>query len=61
MLCRGGAYGAYGATMNATWQDPSLTGVFIRLLWSAARAQLPTRSNLSSRGVQNRTSTDIME
>ena len=31
MLCRGGAY---GATMNATWQDSSLTGVFIRLLWS---------------------------
>jgi hypothetical protein len=30
MLCRGGQN---GATMDATWQDPSLTGVFIRLLW----------------------------
>ena len=30
MLCRGGSV---GATMDATWQDPSLTGVFIRLLW----------------------------
>lgn len=30
MLCRGGAY---AATMDATWQDPSLTGVFIRVLW----------------------------
>jgi hypothetical protein len=30
MLCRGGPN---GATMDATWQDPSLTGVFIRLLW----------------------------
>jgi hypothetical protein len=31
MLC---AKGLSGATMDATWQDPSLTGVFIRLLWS---------------------------
>jgi hypothetical protein len=30
LLCRGGIS---GATMDATWQDPSLTGVFIRLLW----------------------------
>lgn len=30
MLCRGGPN---GATMDATWQDPNLTGVFIRLLW----------------------------
>lgn len=30
MLCRGGAY---GATLDSTWQDASLTGVFIRLLW----------------------------
>lgn len=30
MLCRGGAS---GATMDVTWQDPNLTGVFIRLLW----------------------------
>jgi len=30
MLCRGGLN---GATLDATWQDPSLTGVFIRLLW----------------------------
>lgn len=30
MLCRGGAY---GATSDSTWQDPALTGVFIRLLW----------------------------
>jgi hypothetical protein len=30
MLCHGGLP---GATMDATWQDPSLTGVFIRLLW----------------------------
>ncbi|MEA2236681.1 MAG: hypothetical protein QOC81_1405 [Thermoanaerobaculia bacterium] len=30
MLCRGGLS---GATLDATWQDPSLTGVFIRLLW----------------------------
>src|ERR1044072_6111295 len=33
MLCRGGL-STYGATMDATWQDPTLTGVFIRLLWS---------------------------
>jgi hypothetical protein len=32
MLCRGGL-ATYGATMDATWQDPALTGVFIRLLW----------------------------
>lgn len=31
LLCGGGVK---GATMDATWQDPSLTGVFIRLLWS---------------------------
>jgi hypothetical protein len=31
MLCRGGVS---GATMDVTWQDPALTGVFIRLLWS---------------------------
>lgn len=31
MLCRG--LTPIGATMDATWQDPSLTGVFIRLLW----------------------------
>ncbi|HEV7920639.1 MAG TPA: hypothetical protein VGR02_07600 [Thermoanaerobaculia bacterium] len=31
MLCRG--LTAAGATMDATWQDPSVTGVFIRLLW----------------------------
>jgi len=31
MLCRSGAY---EATLNDTWQDPSLSGVFIRLLWS---------------------------
>ncbi|HKO55411.1 MAG TPA: hypothetical protein VJ276_05995, partial [Thermoanaerobaculia bacterium] len=31
MLCRGAA--PVGATMDSTWQDPSLTGVFIRLLW----------------------------
>ncbi len=31
MLCRGAVS---GATMDATWQDPSLTGVFIRLLWN---------------------------
>jgi hypothetical protein len=31
MLCRGGAP---GATMDTTWQDPNLTGVFIRLLWN---------------------------
>jgi len=30
MLCVGGPV---GATMDATWQDPGLTGVFIRLLW----------------------------
>jgi len=30
MLCHGAAS---GATMDATWQDPSLTGVFIRMLW----------------------------
>ncbi len=30
MLCPGGAI---GATMDSTWQDPSLAGVFIRLLW----------------------------
>jgi hypothetical protein len=30
MLCRGGQS---GATMDVTWQDPNLTGVFIRLLW----------------------------
>ena len=30
MLCRSGAS---GAMMDATWQDASLTGVFIRLLW----------------------------
>ncbi|HXG57646.1 MAG TPA: hypothetical protein VNL91_01325 [Thermoanaerobaculia bacterium] len=30
MLCRGGLK---GATMDATWQDPALDGVFIRLLW----------------------------
>src|ERR1051326_1990051 len=30
MLC---AAGSYEATMDATWQDPALTGVFIRLLW----------------------------
>jgi hypothetical protein len=29
-LCRGAQS---GATMDVTWQDPSLTGVFIRLLW----------------------------
>ena len=29
-LCHGGLN---GATMDATWQDPNLTGVFIRLLW----------------------------
>jgi hypothetical protein len=32
MLCRGGL-STYNATMDATWQDPALTGVFIRLLW----------------------------
>ncbi len=31
VLCRAGTS---GATMDATWQDPTLTGVFIRLLWS---------------------------
>jgi hypothetical protein len=31
MLCRGATLS--GATMDATWQDPNLTGVFIRLLW----------------------------
>lgn len=31
VLCRG--EGAYEATMDATWQDPSVAGVFIRLLW----------------------------
>ena len=31
MLCRGGVE---QATMDATWQDPNLTGVFIRLLWN---------------------------
>lgn len=31
ILCRSGAY---EATMDATWQDPALTGVFIRLLWN---------------------------
>jgi len=31
MLCR--AATPLGATMDSTWQDPSLTGVFIRLLW----------------------------
>lgn len=30
MLCRGAQS---GATMDVTWQDPSLTGVFIRILW----------------------------
>jgi hypothetical protein len=30
MLCRGATV---GATMDSTWQDPNLTGVFIRLLW----------------------------
>ena len=30
MLC---VAGAYEATMDSTWQDPSLSGVFIRLLW----------------------------
>src|SRR4051812_19333862 len=30
MLCRGGQD---RATLDATWQDPNLTGVFIRLLW----------------------------
>ncbi|MEA2166529.1 MAG: hypothetical protein QOK37_4656 [Thermoanaerobaculia bacterium] len=30
MLCHGGQN---GATMDVTWQDPSLTAVFIRLLW----------------------------
>src|SRR4051794_10855051 len=30
MLCRGGLS---GATLDATWQDPNLTGVFIPLLW----------------------------
>ena len=30
MLCKGGPI---GATMDVTWQDPSLAGVFIRLLW----------------------------
>lgn len=30
MLCRGAQN---GATMDVTWQDPSLTAVFIRLLW----------------------------
>jgi len=31
MLCRGNT--PLGATLDSTWQDPSLTGVFIRLLW----------------------------
>lgn len=31
VLCR--AATPIGATMSQTWQDPSLTGVFIRLLW----------------------------
>jgi len=31
MLCAGGAQ---GATTDAVWTDPSLTGVFIRLLWN---------------------------
>ena len=31
MLCRNTAL--IGATLDQTWQDPSLTGVFIRLLW----------------------------
>jgi hypothetical protein len=31
VLCSGEA--AYEATMDSTWQDPSLAGVFIRLLW----------------------------
>ncbi len=30
MLCRGSQS---GATMDVTWQDPGLAGVFIRLLW----------------------------
>ena len=30
MLCHGGAL---GASLDSTWTDPSLTGVFIRLLW----------------------------
>jgi hypothetical protein len=32
MLCRG--EGTYEATLDSTWQDPALAGVFIRLLWS---------------------------
>jgi hypothetical protein len=31
MLCRSAV--PVGATMDSTWQDPSLAGVFIRLLW----------------------------
>jgi hypothetical protein len=31
MLCRNPTL--IGATMDSTWQDPGLTGVFIRLLW----------------------------
>jgi hypothetical protein len=31
MLCRNTTL--IGATLDSTWQDPSLTGVFIRLLW----------------------------
>ncbi|HEY4641539.1 MAG TPA: hypothetical protein VII75_09365, partial [Thermoanaerobaculia bacterium] len=41
MLCRGGPT-TYAATMDATWQDPTLTGVFIRLLWSDIEPSLNT-------------------
>lgn len=33
MLCRS-ATAPVGATQDTTWQDPALTGVFIRLLWN---------------------------
>jgi hypothetical protein len=32
-LCRTDAFDNYGRTMESTWSDPGITGVFIRLRW----------------------------